>query len=105
MELWNKIDLLSEDELQATLAEASRRDDVVSLSAVSGDGIGTLGEEISTRLRGSAAVHHVELPLSDGSKLAWLHSRGEVLDSRVDGDMMNVEVRLSPENWTRFQSL
>jgi GTP-binding protein HflX len=56
-------------------------------------------------LRGQAAVHHVSLPVAEGGKLAWLHSRGEVLTSRADEDTIDVAVRLSPENWTRFQSL
>ncbi len=32
-------------------------------------------------------------------------AQGEVLDSRNEGDEMFVVVRLSPENWQRWQSL
>jgi GTP-binding protein HflX len=105
MELWNKIDLLEGDDREAVLAEAQRRADVVPISAVSGEGLDNLQEQIALRLRGSASVHHVRLPLTEGSKLAWLHSRGEVLDSRTEGETIEIDVRLSPENWTRFQSL
>jgi GTP-binding protein HflX len=105
LELWNKIDLLDRDERTAVLAEAARRDDVVTLSAVSGEGVDPLREEIAVRLRGDAAVHHITLPVQEGSKLAWLHRRGEVLDSRTEGETIDLDVRLSPENWTRFQAL
>jgi GTP-binding protein HflX len=105
LELWNKIDLLSADDHQAMLAEAARREDVIPLSAVSGEGVERLREEVAIRLRGSAAVYHIQLPLTDGSKLAWLHSRGEVLNSQMEGETIDLDVRLSPENWTRFQAL
>ena len=47
----------------------------------------------------------IKLAAADGSRIAWLHSHGEVLDSRMDGEDIRLAVRLSPENWTRFQSL
>jgi len=105
LEIWNKIDMLQGDDRQALVNEAERRDDVVAISAADGSGIQELREEISLRLRGEAVVHHLRLSSSDGSRLAWLHSRGEVLESRSEGETINVAVRLSPENWTRFQSL
>jgi GTP-binding protein HflX len=37
--------------------------------------------------------------------MAWLHTRGEVLEQRHDGDVTHVAVKLSPENWERFQRL
>ena len=57
------------------------------------------------RLRSGAELHHIRLPASEGSRIAWLHARGEVVEQRADGNEMAVTVRLSPENWARFQSL
>lgn len=105
LEVWNKIDLLEGEDLEALLNEAARRDDVVPISAASGAGIDRLRDTIAERLRGDAAVHHLRLPAADGGRLAWLHSRGEVLASRSEGETIDLAVRLSPENWTRFQSL
>jgi GTP-binding protein HflX len=105
LEVWNKVDLLQADEREALLNEAARREDVLPISALDGRGVDQLRDEISSRLRGDAAVHHVRLGVGDGSRLAWLHSRGEVLDSRAEGETIDVAVRLSPENWTRFQAL
>lgn len=105
LEVWNKIDLLDGNDREAQLNEAARREDVVPISAVDGTGVAELREEVSRRLRGKAEVHQVRLPAGDGSRLAWLHARGEVLGSRMEGEVVDVSVRLSPENWTRFQSL
>jgi GTPase len=105
LEVWNKIDLLEGEDRLAVLNEAARREDVMPVSAITGAGIDELREEIGERLRGDAAVHHVRLGVEEGGRLAWLHSRGEVLESRTEGEVIDVAVRLSPENWTRFQSL
>ncbi|URD61562.1 GTPase HflX [Sphingomonas sp. KRR8] len=105
IEVWNKIDLLDGSEREALLAEATRREDVVPISAVTGDGVERLREEVARRLTKGNVVHQLQLAAGEGSRLAWLHSHGEVLDQRVDGDTMRLAVRLSPENWTRFQSL
>jgi GTP-binding protein HflX len=55
-------------------------------------------------LRKGDQVRRIRLDTSDGAKISWLHSRGEVLDQRVDGDAIELEVRLSPDNWARFQA-
>ena len=50
-------------------------------------------------------MHRLSLPAGEGERLAWLHSRGEVLEQQVDGDTLQLAVRLSPDNWARFQAL
>ena len=105
LEVWNKVDLLEGSAREALLNEAARREEVVTVSALSGEGLEGLLACVSEALRQGAAIHHLRLPASDGGRLAWLHSRGEVLDSRAEGDEMFVAVRLSPENWQRYQAL
>jgi len=105
LELWNKIDLLEGDDRDAVLAEAERRDKVFPISAVTGEYIDQLREELGTCLNKGSEVHDIRLPVSEGSRLAWLHSHGEVLKTQAEGECLELEVRLSPENWTRFQSL
>jgi GTPase len=56
-------------------------------------------------LRSGEQVHHIRVPATDGSRIAWLHSRGEVLDQKIDHDELELSVRLSPDNWARFQAL
>jgi GTPase len=50
-------------------------------------------------------VHQIRLSATDGGKVAWLHSRGEVLKQTLDHDELQLSVRLSPDNWARFQAL
>ena len=80
IEAWNKIDLLSGEERERLTEEAKRRDDVVPISAVTGEGLDALREQLSQSLRSGEQVHQIRVPARDGGRIAWLHSRGEVLD-------------------------
>jgi GTP-binding protein HflX len=105
IEAWNKMDLLSEEDRLRLYEEARRREDVVPISAVTGEGLDQLRERMAECLRSGEQVHQVRIPATDGGRIAWLHSRGEVLDQRIDHDEMELSVRLSPDNWARFQAL
>jgi GTP-binding protein HflX len=105
IEAWNKIDLLSGEERERLLEEARRREDAAPISAVTGEGLDTLRECMAEKLRSGEQVHLIRLPAAQGSKIAWLHSRGEVLEQKLDHDEMELSVRLSPDNWARFQAL
>jgi GTPase len=105
IEAWNKVDLLAADERERLLTEAQRREDVVPVSALTGEGLDSLREGIAAKLHSGEEVHQVRVATGDGGRIAWLHSRGEVLDQSVDGDELALSVRLSPDNWARFQAL
>jgi GTP-binding protein HflX len=105
IEAWNKVDLVSAEERERLIEEAKRREDVVPVSAVTGDGLDDLRELMARRLRAGEEVHEIRLPATEGGKIAWLHSRGEVLEQKLDHDQMELSVRLSPDNWARFQAL
>jgi GTP-binding protein HflX len=105
IEAWNKVDLLAGEERQRLFEEAERRDDVVPISAITGEGLDTLRERLSEKLRSGEQIHQIRLPAGDGGRIAWLHSRGEVLDQALDHDEVELSVRLSPDNWARFQAL
>ena len=105
MEVWNKLDLLDAGERSELLGEAGRRDDVVAVSALTGDGVDQLRETIAHFLHSASQTHHIRLNAGDGERIAWLHARGEVLEQLSDGDQLQLAVKLSPENWARFERL
>jgi GTP-binding protein HflX len=105
IEAWNKVDLLPADEREALMSEAARREDVVPISALSGFGIDALRNCLSMRLQEGAQLHDIRVAAGEGSKIAWLHSRGDVIGQETRESDVHLQVRLSPENWARFQSL
>ena len=105
IEAWNKMDLLAPQERDALLAEAGRRADVVPISALTGSGLDELRQCMADRLQSGAELHQISVPAGDGGTIAWLHSRGEVVEQETRDSHVHLHVRLSPENWARFQSL
>jgi len=105
LEAWNKLDLIEAEDRDALLAEAARRNDVVPISALTGDGLEQLRARMAETLREGDQLHHLRLQAGDGARIAWLHSRGEVVDQRTEGGEIALSVRMSPDNWARFQAL
>ena len=88
------------------LGEAARREDVVAVSALTGEGVDDLREAIARPAPFGLATSTVSSSqAATGARIAWLHARGEVIDQRTDGDTLHLAVKLSPENWARFQRL
>lgn len=105
IEAWNKVDLVAVAERVALMGEVERREDAVLISAVTGEGLDQLRELMANKLRSGEQVHRIRLPATAGGKIAWLHSRGEVLSQELDHEELELSVRLSPDNWARFQAL
>ena len=101
-EAWNKLDQLEGEAREDMLADAGRRDDVMALSALTGDGVATLVERVSARLTEAHRRFEVSLDAADGAGAAWLHQHGEVLGHWLDGDRAIYEVRMSERDWQRF---
>jgi len=105
IEVWNKLDLLGPGDKAELLGEARRREDVAAVSALTGEGVDELREAISHLLHSGSQTHQVRLNAGDGTRIAWLHARGEVIEQQADGDQLQLSVKLSPENWARFERL
>jgi GTP-binding protein HflX len=104
IEAWNKIDVLGSEERERIEAEAARRENVVPMSALSGEGIDGLVRSAAERLREGSQLRRVSLPSSAGEAIAWLHANGEVVDQRSKDLETEFEVRISDKDWARFQS-
>jgi len=104
IEAWNKIDLLAAEGAQRVKAEAVRRDDVILISALTGEGLDALLECASVKLSKGAKLRTVTLGASDGETIAWLHANGRIESQTTDGVETVFEVRLSDADWARLQN-
>jgi GTPase len=103
IEVLNKIDLLDEEARASLLNQTQRNDEVVPLSAATGEGCDGLLARISTRLDSTAHAVRVDVPLTDGKTLAWLYERGAVLGRRDDSEAAHLSVRLSEADLGRLR--
>lgn len=103
IEAWNKIDTLDPGERERVQAEADRKEDVVAISARTGDGIDTLLKAAGRKLRSGSKLRHVTVSASDGKAIAWLHANGEVVEELTRELETEMDVRLTDADWERFQ--
>ena len=110
IEVWNKADLLDEDE-RTRLAQPQRAagrsdrdsDAPVLVSAVTGEGLAALTARIEARIARHRSTFAVVLPPEDGGALHWLYENAEVLDRREEeGGTMHLAIRIAPEKEPRF---
>ncbi|WP_010186441.1 GTPase HflX [Sphingomonas sp. PAMC 26605] len=102
IEAWNKLDLLDDDERAEWLGEAARRDDVVAISALSGEGVAGLLDTVAGLLTASHRRYTILLDAGDGAGAAWLHAHGDVLSQSVEGAQAIYEVRMAERDYERF---
>ncbi|CAM4025540.1 GTPase HflX [Novosphingobium lubricantis] len=113
VEAWNKWDLLTSEEqamrqdiIQAKVADVP----VVPISAMTGEGVQALLDQLDVMLTGGAQTVELLVPLTDGQRLAWLHAHGDVMAEVATQDgagnpALKVTVRLTPRELGRFTSL
>jgi GTP-binding protein HflX len=100
IEAWNKIDILEGEAEARVRAEAVRRDNVVVLSALSGEGsaICRLCGPVSAQRR--APLHEIVPAAADGGRSLG-HAHGEVLSQHHEGVENHLQVRLTDTDWAR----
>jgi GTP-binding protein HflX len=104
IEAWNKIDALDAEGEERVRAEAVLREDVVVISALTGNGVDRLLACATEHLRKGATVRTVLVGAGDGEAIAWLYAHGEVVEQSQDGLETRYEVRLSDADWARFEA-
>jgi len=106
IEVWNKSDLLREDDRLKTNNSLSRRpidERPFLVSAVSGEGIAHLLEGIETRLAHGHAFFMIHVDATDGAALHWLYEHAHVLErnSNEDGSL-DLRISISPDRIERL---
>jgi GTPase len=96
LEVWNKIDRLEPEAHDAMVQKSSGMKNVIAVSAISGEGVDRLMDEISRRLSGVMTETTVTLPVDKLALLPWLYDHA-IVDSREDNDdgSVTLELRLS----------
>jgi GTP-binding protein HflX len=105
IEAWNKIDLIDQEGGEHVHIPEVIPDNVVPISAMTGEGIDQLLQMISSNLSLNHDTDTVTLSVSDGKRLAWLHENGRVLETEQDNDDLVLAVKMSKRNWGRFRQL
>ena len=109
IEVWNKLDLLPEDERGVVHARAIRSGETgvsaVPVSAVTGEGVAELLDLIASRIDDAQPVDAFFGP-GDGEAVAWLYRNGRVVERAEDeAGGVRLRVKLEPQALGRFERL
>ena len=110
LEVWNKFDLLGDERREALADLAASDDDVVAISAATGEGVDRLLDTLGQALTRQAVTGTFLIPVADGERLAWLHAHGDVLEDEDGGEgeagpLRRMTVRLNPKEAGQFAAL
>jgi len=104
LEVWNKVDLLSEvTREQAASAARWAEHPPVLVSAATGEGIDSLLAEIDARLGKGDSILELVIPAHEGRLINWLYEEAEVIDREaLDSGDVRAKVRIAAEKKQRL---
>ncbi len=105
LEVWNKIDLVPDTARESLEVLAARREDVMTLSAWTGEGMDHLVERVTEALDGARSDATLELGFAEGRRHAWLHEQRVVTGERQTETGWELEVRWTPTQERRYRDL
>jgi GTP-binding protein HflX len=105
IEVWNKADLLNQEQRQELDDKLAKKDDCVLISAETGEGIDVLRQTLSDLIAAKNEVRQISLDNRDGAALAWLHNKGDVKVISTANDKTVLQVSLGLQNWGQFTKL
>ncbi len=105
LEVLNKIDRLDDENKTLTLNETSRREEMIAMSAVSGEGVDVFLSCVEERLTANQKVLKIQVPTEDGATLSWIYRNGTVLEREDFEDAIQIDVKFSPENRGRLEKM
>ncbi len=105
IEVLNKVDLLDPATRSGMLLSSMRKDKIIAVSAVTGEGLPRLLELIEEYLSRSKIDFTVKINSSDGAKISWLYRHAEVV-KRKDNEMTSTfYVRMEKSDVERLKSM
>ena len=105
LEVWNKIDQMEADEIEVSQARSERSDDIFAISAITGEGIDGLLDEIAKRLQGDLTIETLSLPFSAGKSRAWLFAEGVIEAEEQTENGFELTVKWSAKQAAQFKKL
>jgi GTPase len=97
LEVWNKIDRLSDEERENIRNIAARRSPeqpCFLVSAETGEGLDGLLAAIEERLAATRTTLHLSIDAGDGAGISWLHRNSEVLGKDLQDGRYEMTVRV-----------
>ena len=102
LEVWNKSDLLHEDDHQEY--EQKSRDNILFalISAQSGEGIESLNKKLSHLILRNNHIKNISINSANGALLAWVHRNADVMSQTNNENMIEMQISLNDQQWGQY---
>ncbi|OWU77021.1 GTPase HflX [Phaeobacter sp. 22II1-1F12B] len=105
LEVWNKIDQFDGDKRDALRARAARDEKIFAVSALTGEGIPDLLDEIAEQLQNARTETVLHLSFEDGRRRAWLFEQDVVQEESQTENGFEIRVLWSDVQKARYDAL
>ena len=107
IEVWNKVDLLSDDQREALEAKAARQDRLpVLISAATAEGLDDLKAAINDRLSQGHVIRTFTLQACEGALVNWLYEHGDIQCREDDpSGAITLQARLAQADLQKFEHM
>ncbi len=104
IEALNKTDLLTPSEREtAGLLQERNPEQIVPVSALSGQGLEQLLALIDKKLNADNIETEIKISAADGKLQAWIYANAEVLEAETKNDKTTLRLSLSEANYNRLR--
>lgn len=105
IEVWNKLDQLPDDVAEARRQRAAREEGIHAISALTGEGIEALLEDVALKLEGVRHLEEFTLSFAQGKQRAWLFQQDVVISEEQSEEGFALTVRWTDKQKAQFNAL
>ncbi|MFW8634620.1 GTPase HflX [Cribrihabitans pelagius] len=105
IEVWNKLDLLPEEEAAARRDRAAREEGIHAISALTGEGLDALLADVAEKLQGVRHEEVLSLAFSQGKQRAWLFQQDLVQSETQTDDGFDLTVLWTERQKAQYRKL
>lgn len=102
IEVMNKCDVVSEEELKHWQAIAARKNTIATVSGLTGAGCDGFLQKLDNILSSKNEILELTVPFHDGQTPAWLHANSKVLKEKAVEEGMFYKVSVDPVAWGKY---
>ena len=93
---------MSQEDVEIIENRQKRDNNLVVISALSGQGIDELLIRIDEKLQEKGALLQLTIPASEGEMLAWCYRQGIIVDRQDEEEEIHLTLRLTAEEKSKF---
>jgi len=105
IELLNKIDVLDKIDREHIVEFASRKNNIIAVSAHTGEGCDKFLQQIDTILSATRKKIDISISAADGALLSWIYRHAEVLSAVTQEEQTKLSILIEAKDLNKLQKM